>query len=287
MPKILVNGLNFHYLQTGQGPDLVMLHGLMGNLSVWHLKMVPMLRRRFRVTTYDLRGHGRTDIAPSGYSTGDMAEDLRALLDTFNIERVNLVGHSLGADICMHFALRYPERVERLVVIEAGIPALVEMRKSEGWEGWTYWAQLLEEYTGVPVPPDKLNDIGYMARRTLDVPIIYGPAKGLPRKQAQVLQLLETTTLIQDYEIVDDMTLANLGAIPHPKLVIYDSDSPYIGTYNALCGVLTNYQSLLLPPGKHRHFSPLEQPNLLVEHITAFLNEDKQLEPVAMGELRG
>src|SRR5688500_2048939 len=150
MPKILANGPNCHYLQTGQGPDLVMLHGLMGNLSVWHLKMVPMLRRRFRVTTYDLRGHGRPDIAPTGYSTGDMVEDLRALLDTFDLERVNLVGHSLGADICMHFALRYPERVERLVVIEAGIPALIEMRKSEGWEGWTYWAQLLEEYTGVP-----------------------------------------------------------------------------------------------------------------------------------------
>jgi len=80
MPKIKANGINLHYITVGAGPDVVMLHGFLGNLAVWHLYMVPLLRREFRVTTYDLRGHGYSEVTPSGYSAGDMAEDLRCFL---------------------------------------------------------------------------------------------------------------------------------------------------------------------------------------------------------------
>ena len=71
MPMIEANGVNFHYLQAGSGPPLVMLHGLSGNLAVWHLGMVPLLQDSFRITTYDLRGHGKSSVPPSGYSTRD------------------------------------------------------------------------------------------------------------------------------------------------------------------------------------------------------------------------
>src|SRR5438309_10541706 len=98
MPKVLIeSGLTIHYQQVGQGPNLVMIHGLSGNLAVWHLKMVPLLRDHFRVLTYDMRGHGYSDIPPTGYSTSDMAEDLELLLDELGIESCYLVGHSYGA----------------------------------------------------------------------------------------------------------------------------------------------------------------------------------------------
>ena len=95
MPMIEANGVNFHYLQAGSGPPLVMLHGLSGNLAVWHLGMVPLLQDSFRITTYDLRGHGKSSVPPSGYSTRDMAQDLVALMDALEIETADLLGHTI------------------------------------------------------------------------------------------------------------------------------------------------------------------------------------------------
>jgi pimeloyl-ACP methyl ester carboxylesterase len=275
MPKVSVNGVRFHYWRVGTGPDMIMLHGLTGNLAVWHLKMVPELRHEYRVTTYDLRGHGRSDVPATGYTTGDMAEDLRGIMDALDIERAHLVGHSLGADVSLHFALRHPDRVERLVLIEAGIPALLNLRKGKDWEGWAYWAQALEEFAGVQVPHERRNDIDYLVRQSLEVPIQYGPAKGLPRKKEPILRLLDTTTVVKDYEAVDDLTLENLATIPHPKLLIYDGSSPYLGTYRVLCDLLANCTPVLLPGSDHRHFSPLEDPELLIEHMRVFLGTGK------------
>ena len=88
MPKAeLDNGIRLHYQQVGHGPDVVMVHGITGNLAVWHLHIVPALSDRFRLTTYDLRGHGHSDVAPTGYSPDDMAGDLLQLLDLLEIHR--------------------------------------------------------------------------------------------------------------------------------------------------------------------------------------------------------
>lgn len=274
MSKVFANSLSFHYWRVGEGPDVIMLHGLSGNLAVWHLKMVPMLRQNYRITTFDLRGHGRSDMPPRGYTTGDMAEDLRGIMDALDIEYAHLVGHSMGADIALNFALRYPERTDRLVLVEAGLPALVGLRKGKDWEGWAYWAKLLEEFSGVKVPREKWHDVDYMLRESLKVRIVYGPARGRPRKTDRMRQLLDTTTLVEDYEVVGDLTLDNVSTIPHPKLLVYDSGSPYMGTYEILCEIAQNYTPLVLPPSEHRHFGPLEQPELLVEHIAAFLKPD-------------
>jgi pimeloyl-ACP methyl ester carboxylesterase len=275
MPKLLANGIKFHYWRVGAGPDVIMLHGLTGNLAVWHLKMVPMLRHAFCLTTYDLRGHGRSDAPPTGYTTAHMTEDLLGIMDALGIEKTHLVGHSLGADISLHFALRHPDRVAKLVLIEASIPALVDLRKREDWEGWAYWAQMLEKFTGVPVPREKWTDIDYMVRLSLEVPIVYGPARGLPRKKEPILRLLDETTMVQDYEVVDDLTLENLATIPHPKLLVYDAASPYLGTFQTIRDLLRNCTPVLLPPSENRHFSPLEEPEMLTEHIKAFFGADR------------
>src|SRR4051794_32271310 len=199
MPTLDANGVTLHYLQTGSGPDLVMLHGLSGNLAVWHLRMVPLLQEHFRVTTYDLRGHGNSSMPPAGYTTRNMACDLAGLMDALSISEADIVGHSFGADIALHFSLLYPSRTRRLALIEPGVPALLHDRKHADWEGWRYWAEILEQLTGEPVPVDRRNDVGYMIRRSFDVPIVYGPLKGLPRRKDRLLKLLDTTTMSADY----------------------------------------------------------------------------------------
>src|SRR5580704_18905520 len=153
MPKTtLENGVQIHYQQVGAGPDLVMVHGLTGNLAVWHLQMVPELAEHFPVLTYDLRGHGHSDTPPSGYTLDAMAGDLLALLDALEIERPLIAGHSYGADIALYHALSHPDRVREVIAIEAALPALEESRRPDGWVGWAYWARALEE-SGHPVPP--------------------------------------------------------------------------------------------------------------------------------------
>jgi len=268
MPKISANNVTLHHITVGRGPHVVMVHGFLGNLAVWHLNIVPELREKFRVTTYDLRGHGHSEVPPEGYTTSHMAADLAGLLDALGLEQVHLVGHSFGADICMHFALRHPERVGKLVALEPGLAALVEQRKHADWEGWAYWVSKLEE-VGLPVPPDKRNDLEYLLNLTLETTKVFGPARGLPRNRGPLLNLLRNTTLMRDYEDPTDLTLDAVRTIQTPTLLVYGEKSHFLGSFHVLSKTLPNCQSVLLPNGEH--FGPLEQPELLVQHIFDFL----------------
>lgn len=268
MPKIQANGALFHYIALGEGPDVVMLHGFLGNLAVWHLSMVPQLRREFRVTTYDLRGHGYSEVTPAGYSAGEMADDLCNLLDKLGIEKAALVGHSFGADICLYFALKYPERVSKLIAMEPGLAALVGGRKDKDWIGWGAWVAKLEE-VGIHVPEDRRTDLDYLLTLSLETPKFYGPARGLPRNREPLLNLLKNTSIMRDYEEVGELTLDALTRIATPTMLIYGAASHFMSSCEPVRSRLPNCDLILLPGGEH--FGPLEQPELLTRHIFDFL----------------
>ena len=274
MPTIHANGVALHYLQAGTGPDLIMLHGLSGNLATWHHRFVPLLQSDFRITTYDLRGHGRSGMPRHGYTTRDMAADLVALMDALGIATADLAGHSFGADIALHFALLYPARVRRLTLIEPGIPALVHGRADGEWRGWRQWARDLERLTGEPVPSERRTDLGYMLRRSIEVQIVSGPLKGLPQRTERIFKLLDTTTIIADHAVVGGLTLDNLATIPHPKLLVCDGESASISSFTVLRNLLTNCTALVVPGTQLPHFAPLEAPASLIEHVTRFLGID-------------
>jgi len=267
MPKVDVAGINIHYLTVGRGPDVVMLHGFLGNLAVWHLNIVPALRRDFRITTPDLRGHGYSDVTATGYTTEDMARDLKGFLDRAGIERPYLVGHSFGADVCLHFALLYPERVARIVAIEAGLAALVDQRKAAEWEGWSYWVSKLEE-VGLTVPQDKRTDLDFLLNLSLETPKFYGPARGLPRNRGPLLNLIRNTTLMKDYEEPGSLTLEAVRRILTPVFLVYGDRSHFLKSYEYLRLALPHSTSALLVGGEH--FGPLEQPEALTAHIRQF-----------------
>ncbi len=271
MPKaILPSGLRIHYQQVGEGPDLVMVHGLTGNLAVWHLRIVPELSERFRVLTYDLRGHGHSDTPPSGYTADAMAEDLLGLLDALEIERPLIAGHSYGADIALYHALRQPQRVREVIAIEAALPALEDSRRPDGWVGWSYWARALEE-AGHPVPPEKRSDMRYMIRATIDLPKQWGPLKGLPRNPKPLLRLVDETTLAQDYRQVGTLTLDRIASIQTPVVLIYTERSAFIDTFEFLSEHLPNVHAVLMPRTEWGHFGPMEQPELVAREIAARL----------------
>jgi pimeloyl-ACP methyl ester carboxylesterase len=270
MPVIQTDkGIKLHYIISGSGPHVVMVHGFLGNLAVWHLQIVPLLRRDFCITTYDLRGHGYSEATPSGYTAHDMAEDMRGLLDHLGIERPKLVGHSFGADVCLCFAHLYPDRVERVAALEPGLAALVHQRKDASWVGWSYWASKLAE-VGVEVPPEKQTDLEYLMMQSLNTPKFYGPARGLPRNRAPLVRLIRETTLLADYEVVGSMTLDAVRRIQTPVLLIYGAKSHFLLSYEVLKDALPNQRNVLLPGGEH--FGPLEQPEALALQLRQFLS---------------
>ena len=269
MPRVEVNGVSHHYLSCGYGPDVVMLHGFLGNLAVWHLQIAPKMKRDYRITTYDVRGHGYSDVTPEGYTPAQLAEDLLGMLDALGKDKVHLVGHSFGADICLYFALKYPERVEKLVALEPGLAALVHQRKDELWVGWDYWVQKLAD-VGVEVPPEKRTDLEYLLSVSLETPKFYGPARGLPRNREPLLNLIRNTSLIRDYEHVGELTLSAVRQIKTKTLLVYGEKSHFLPSCEFLRHTLPNCVTKFLPGGEH--FGPLEQPDRLVDLMKDFLS---------------
>lgn len=123
MPDIYARGVRFNVLTMGEGgPTLVCVHGVMiDNLSSFYMSIAPALSKSARVILYDLRGHGRSEQPPTGYTSDDMADDLDGILAALDLPdpRVIVVGHSFGGYIALRFATRHPERVAGLVLLEA------------------------------------------------------------------------------------------------------------------------------------------------------------------------
>ena len=113
---------NSHAIQTGrsadQHPSVILIHGLGGNLHLWD-RVVPILEKRFSVLRYDLRGHGQSDVPSGDWSLDDFVKDLADLFDSRTLAKAHLVGFSLGGLIVQRFALLYPERVDRLIILSA------------------------------------------------------------------------------------------------------------------------------------------------------------------------
>jgi pimeloyl-ACP methyl ester carboxylesterase len=268
LAKALVNGIHLHYQQFGEGPDVVMIHGITGNLAIWHLEIVPALMSEYRITTYDLRGHGYSDVPPTGYATENHATDLKHLLDALGIERPHIVGHSFGADVALHFAILYPERVNRLVLVEPGIAALTFMRESEDWIGWKYWRDKLA-LGGVTIPPEKWYDVEYLVRASVAVPMLFGFRKGRARRAGPLVRLMETTTAAKDYCELGGMTLDKINKVRHHALVLYGEESVFLGTYEYLRDHLVNSTCILMADSEH--FGPVERPELMLQHVRSFL----------------
>lgn len=273
MPKIDANGLSFNYWSSGQGPEVVLVHGLGGNLAGWHLSIVPELQKNYRVTSYDLRGHGRSDAPPAGYTTGDMARDLLGILDGLGIERASLVGHSWGVDIALHFALLNPDRVSELVLIEGALLApLAPVYRSPEWEGWPYVTGTIEQLLGHPIPVENHHDLDYLLRKLIEIPIMYGPAKGRPRSEELVFRVLDVLRPMWEGREADgNLGVDSLQRIEQPTLLVCEANSVFTAAHEALSERLPNCETARLPGGQLKHFTGLEHPELILEHTREFL----------------
>ncbi len=117
MTSLLANnaGVRIAYESSGEGPALLLMQGIGYARWSWD-PIVPALAERFRVLSFDNRGIGESDVPAPPYTTRQLAEDAVAVLDAEGVERAHVVGASLGGMAAQELAVRFPERVDRLVL---------------------------------------------------------------------------------------------------------------------------------------------------------------------------
>lgn len=204
MSSVIANGIAHHVQELGTGGvPVVMTHGLViGSLASWFFTAAPPLSQTRRVRMYDLRGHGRSARTPSGFDTATLAGDLEAL--TADLVPFDLVGHSWGGLVALRFALAHPERVRRLVVVEAPLPPSSALE--------------LAPFLSPDISPDRLLEA---------LPESLRAAVASGRRQAQrladnVIHLVRDTTLVADVRAEPDPPDAPLGV---PTLAVYGRQS--------------------------------------------------------------
>ncbi len=114
-----IHGYRRAYRYGGSGPALLLLHGI-GDSSEGWAPLLPALARRFTVIAPDLLGHGHSAKPRADYSVAAYANGMRDLLEVLGIDRVTVIGHSLGGGVAAQFAYQYPEHVERMVLVSTG-----------------------------------------------------------------------------------------------------------------------------------------------------------------------
>ena len=216
-------------------PLVVFLHGLvMDNLSSWYFTVATRASRDNPVLLYDLRGHGRSERPPTGYTLDDMVDDLGDLLDAEGAdEPVELVGNSFGGTLALAFAARHPDRVSGLALVDAG-------HSAAGWgRRMAETLRLTGEARAQAIAENFQSWLGRHSKRKRT------------RLADTALGLVEGTSLVDDLERSHDLTPRELRDIACPALLVYGEASDVIDDGRALASALPDATLEVLPGCSH------------------------------------
>ncbi len=222
---IETNGIRTRYRIDGAGPELVLVHGVGAQLESWD-GVVERLRGRFRCVSYDLRGHGETDKPPGPYSIDDFAADAAGLIDALGVARCHLAGFSLGGLIGQRFALDYPDRLDRLVLLSAIAGRTEEERARVA-------ARLEVVESGAPGDHFEKSLTRWFTEGYLrDHPDVIAAAKAQnqrndPQAYAAAYRVLATAEMADELQNIDAPTLVatgegDLGSTPRMSRLMHD-----------------------------------------------------------------
>ncbi|HOO72650.1 MAG TPA: alpha/beta hydrolase [Spirochaetota bacterium] len=119
MPQVKINGLMITYDDKGpkRGTPLICVHGWTADRHRWD-HQIDNLSKKTRVIRFDLRGHGESEKPSIEYTIDQLSDDLNALMSKLKIKKAVLAGHSMGGMTILNFALKYPEKVEKLILVD-------------------------------------------------------------------------------------------------------------------------------------------------------------------------
>ena len=123
-----IEGRRIRYIDAGRGTAVIFVHGLGASMYAWRKNLAPVLAAGFRVVAFDNLGFGSSDKPAHGYTNAEYAHLLVALMDSLHVSDAALVGHSMGGAVVAEAAIRSPQRVSGLVLIDAAGPGTREPR---------------------------------------------------------------------------------------------------------------------------------------------------------------
>lgn len=243
MPTALINGVQLNYVQLDDGDgsareDLVMVHGLATNMAFWYFKYGVTLAKRFRVTLYDLRGHGRSEMPKTGYSPALLGQDLAGLLDHLHIEKAHFLAHSFGGVVTLNFACEQPHRVHSLVLADSHFSAGRHVQTRAEWAYGQEFQPILDRHgldldTSDPYfGPKLLIRVAEWQLQGYEIPAelveLVSPLLGKTGKRtsAEWLKLINTTSAEAEMMSDDGLTLDRLRTLRFPIVAMYGDNSP-------------------------------------------------------------
>jgi len=253
MPILTVNGKSVHIqeLNKGAAETIILVHGMFSNLSVYYFNIAPLLATQFHVVLYDLKSHGMSEKVLDGYDLESMTSDLLELMEALELKKVHLGGYSFGGLIALKMAIRFPERIHKLAVIEAPDP---NDDKTRGIID-EYSREFLEHYVENFTDTTKVK----MGKRQME------------RNHRMYEYLFYQTSIKADMELEKGFFgSVAIEKIDQPTLLLYGTDSNCLNAGKQLEGLI-NQASLIAVPGDHN--IPIQEPLVIAEALFNFFKE--------------
>lgn len=300
MPVAHVNGVRLNYMQVeepGTAPleDLVMVHGLATNMAFWYLPYAPAFAKRFRVTLFDLRGLGRSEMTPDGYTPQNLALDLAGLMNHLGIARAHFVAHSFGGVVALSLACLDAARVQSLVLADTHISAVRRHRVARDWGNRAHVQAVLDlhglkldtrdPYFGYRL----LTEVAHMQLSNAEMPQalldLVGPMLGKHGKRtaAQWVKLMDETQAEAQLMGDDGLSIEALRLLTLPVLALYGDNSQARLTGSELLNVWPHAEFRRVRDAGH--FFPSSRPADVMAECERFWQGDFARKPaVRSGE---
>ncbi len=228
-----VGDVRLHYVEAGDGPLVVLLHGFPEFWFSWRLQIAPLAAAGFRVVAPDLRGYNLSS-RPAGvgaYSAAKLAGDIRRLIQGLGAESALLVGHDWGGTIAWATAMSHPEVVERLAILNAAHPRRLQQGLHHPTQVRKLWYFFFFQIPGVPERIVRARHWRFFRRYQRDASPPYTP-EDTERYVESWSQPGAEAALINYYRAAvreSKKAQAELRPISAPTLVIWGQRDRYLG----------------------------------------------------------
>jgi pimeloyl-ACP methyl ester carboxylesterase len=246
-------GVKLHYDVAGDGPALILTHGYSATGEMW-AGQVPVLSPHFKVITWDMRGHGRSDYPadPAAYSEEATVADMAALLDEVGARDAVVGGLSLGGYMSLAFHRAHPDRTRALLIIDTG-PGYKNDQAREGWNANAIKRAERFEAEGLPDVSKASAEVRLARHRD---------ATGLARAARGMLTQ-------RDARVIE-----SLPGIKVPSIVIVGADdTPFLAASDYMAAKIPGAKKAVIPNAGHS--ANIDQPQAFNVALLNFLKESR------------